>query len=481
MQTGSKISSVRIAIDPQHLKNGVLLEPGPDTSRITLWLPRQRKGGFRYWERVSEVPHNRFTVERGFDAAAATSIQARERLGSFFGRLLTRMLRAFRRRTGSAWLLPNGEFAEQCGVRNDDLMFVWAENSESAIDEEWVKARWPESSRRQRLGKCLYLVAGVKAPAAVVEPERAPKCPHNKAEQFVTAARANGDTCREAAALADLGAAYLQEGRAEEAVRTLQEALRLFTELGDLSRQGEVLCNLGLLILTSDDPARALEIFGQALSIARSVNDSYAEKTALERIGLAHVSLGNATEAVAALEKALALARNVGDRKHQADLLWYLAIQFAELERRDQAVEYGQAAIDLMKEMNNPKAAWFRQHLQKYKAGEIGQSLGGDDLGSATSEMSLDEPTLSRFWATPDSKSVRGPGLLRMAVAATKSMARFIGSGFKTAPLGTLQYRLRTCSACQHHTGLRCRLCGCFTSAKARMAHEECPIGKWPA
>ncbi len=27
---------------------------------------------------------------------------------------------------------------------------------------------------------------------------------------------------------------------------------------------------------------------------------------------------------------------------------------------------------------------------------------------------------------------------------------------------------------------LRCRLCGCFTNVKARLDHEECPIGKWP-
>jgi hypothetical protein len=30
-------------------------------------------------------------------------------------------------------------------------------------------------------------------------------------------------------------------------------------------------------------------------------------------------------------------------------------------------------------------------------------------------------------------------------------------------------------------TGLRCRICGCFTAAKARLDHERCPAGKWPA
>jgi hypothetical protein len=68
-----------------------------------------------------------------------------------------------------------------------------------------------------------------------------------------------------------------------------------------------------------------------------------------------------------------------------------------------------------------------------------------------------------------------------MALSAEKSMARFTGSGGKTVAGTVLQKRLRTCVACEHHTGLRCRLCGCFTNVKARLAHEECPIKKWTA
>jgi hypothetical protein len=71
--------------------------------------------------------------------------------------------------------------------------------------------------------------------------------------------------------------------------------------------------------------------------------------------------------------------------------------------------------------------------------------------------------------------------LLRMAVSATKAMATFLGTGMKTAPVELQQKRLNTCATCEHHTGLRCRICGCFTNVKARMLHEDCPIGKWPS
>jgi hypothetical protein len=67
-----------------------------------------------------------------------------------------------------------------------------------------------------------------------------------------------------------------------------------------------------------------------------------------------------------------------------------------------------------------------------------------------------------------------------MALSAAKSMAKYVGSGMKTVPAEVHGERLRVCRACEHHTGLRCRVCGCFTEVKARMLHEECPLGKWP-
>jgi hypothetical protein len=79
------------------------------------------------------------------------------------------------------------------------------------------------------------------------------------------------------------------------------------------------------------------------------------------------------------------------------------------------------------------------------------------------------------------SQLASGPGLLRMAVSAVRSMTRFAGSGFKTASPDSVQKRLRTCASCEHHTGVRCKICGCFTNIKARLLQEECPIGKWPA
>ena len=39
--------------------------------------------------------------------------------------------------------------------------------------------------------------------------------------------------------------------------------------------------------------------------------------------------------------------------------------------------------------------------------------------------------------------------------------------------------RLKICETCVYFTGRRCRLCGCFMKAKARIPTEVCPIGRW--
>jgi Family of unknown function (DUF6171) len=103
--------------------------------------------------------------------------------------------------------------------------------------------------------------------------------------------------------------------------------------------------------------------------------------------------------------------------------------------------------------------------------------LGGSPPGGVGGPFGASVTTAGHTGADPSA----GPGLLRMAVSATRAMMKYIGSGLKATPADIQQKRIATCQGCEHHTGLRCRICGCFTNVKTRMAHEQCPIGKWPA
>ena len=301
-----------------------------------------------------------------------------------------------------------------------------------------------------------------------------------QAEKWLTAARQKGDRAGEASALADLGVLALEQGDNPRAVAYLENALSLAQALGDQTREVDILPNLGLATLRIKQPDKAQQYLDRALNLARTAGDQFAEKFALERLGTVYAARGNLPVALRLLAEALTMARTLGDRKHEADLLWHIAIRQAESGQQEQALNYGQLAIQLLESVGNPEARVYREHLQKYEQGEAAPSL--HELAKAANGVIV--TTSMGNQSVPDTLPPTnrvGPGYLRMAVSAAKALTRFVGSGMKTVSIYTYQERLRRCGECNYHTGMRCRICGCFTNLKARLPHESCPIGQWPA
>jgi tetratricopeptide (TPR) repeat protein len=459
-------------------EQGILPEPTTGGNRLVFWLAAEREEGFQHWQRINYLPHSEFALEPGICAATATSIRVRRPLRTSF---VSRLLNRFPGKSDQAWVLPDGKTAQQCGQRQSDNLLVWAEDDTKKIDESWLKTRWPESKRLVKISKNLYLVSGVDLPKPSSDEEHGAGCPRAAAEALLAQARAAGDPAKVLSALADLGAVHVNEGSAQKAVEVLNEAMQLAGQIGDKAREGDILGNMGFVTLGAGDPRRALELFNRSLTIARETGDRFAEKIALERQGFAYAQMNAQAAAIECFGQALTICRELGHRKHEADLLWYLAIPYAELGHRNEAIEYGQASIDLMRKMGNPLADKYAEQLEKYRIGAADSGL--TNAGQSAGAAYLGGSIIAGMWGASAGGATRteGPGLLRMALTAARSMMKFVGSGMKITPPHILQQRVRTCAACEHHTGLRCRLCGCFTHAKARFEHEECPIGKWPA
>ena len=467
-----------------NLDPGVLREPTPDETRLVLWLPGEFGTGTRDWERVSNVPGTAVTREQGLCAVPATSLRARQRVQGCLGKFWQR----FRKPGGSqSWVLPNGASAEQVGERQAGLLLVWAENGTQVLDKAHVKARWPAAQRCQPIGSNLFLLSGLEPVAApgAAEPFPTEANPGDQAAHLLTAARQAGDRPAEVSALTDLGIAWMRGGQPRRAVELLEEALALARQLGDGSGECDVLTNLGLPVLAIGQPRRALEILEQALALARAAGNRFGEKIALEKLGMLYAALHDNTQALAHYDQALALARQVGDRKHEAELLWDLAIENAELGQREQAIRLAQCSIEIFQDLGNPHTGWLANHVEKYRQGGMAASFPQTPpsvLGPGAEVANYGGSIVVSTGPSPAAadQAATGPGLLRMAISAVKSMAKFLGSGFKTAGAATYRRRLDTCATCEHHTGVRCKVCGCFTSVKAWMAHEKCPLGKWP-
>jgi tetratricopeptide (TPR) repeat protein len=297
------------------------------------------------------------------------------------------------------------------------------------------------------------------------------------AERALAAARASGNSNGIVAALTDLGAAWVRSGEPARAIGSFEEALSLVQPLADPSREADVLGNLALANQALGRHPQAISYLNKSLELARQAGDRVEEKMALYRLGNVWVSLRDAYRSASFYEQALTVAKTVGDRQHEADINWQLAIINEEIGRHDQAVSRAQTTVSILKEIGHPHADWFAQHIEQFQSG--GTRTGAASGLNALAALSGALMPGAKLAEPPAPLVAAGPGLLRMAYSAAKSLTKFLGSGLKTVAAEERQRRLEICNKCEHHTGVRCRVCGCFTSAKTWLPHERCPLGKW--
>jgi tetratricopeptide (TPR) repeat protein len=469
-------------------ENAILREPALDENLLILWVPGTLEAGFKNWERIASVPRTAIKEAMGLCSIAATSMQAQQEVRGLLGRIRQR----FQKNTGDRnWLLPNGTVAEQVGERQPGRLLVWASNPADPIDETLIREKCGAVGPIWQLGKNLYLVVSRDSETAA-DPEVAHLAESDdlvgvtkpcakareQANRLLSAARNAKDRAREAAALTDLGVVHLREGKFQQALDDFDEALVLARQLKDRSLESDVLTNQALALLGSGQLQRAGAILAQEIVHAQENRDLYHEKTALDHSAKVHVALGKNGQALALYQRALAIAKKACDRQHQADILWLIAIQHAQLGQRDQATTIGRMAIDIYADMGNPNTAEFAENLRQYSQGtssiqlawnkETGTRPGGHYSGQQ-----------QRNGDSIAATQPRGTRLLWNVFLGAKSLAKFFGSGMKRVPQNLYRERLSTCTACPHHTGVRCKVCGCFTSLKAWLPHEQCPIGKW--
>jgi tetratricopeptide (TPR) repeat protein len=471
---------------------GVLPAPDAAGDRVVLWVRGERRDGFQHWERLSTPPAPTFDVAQGVCSMAVVAVPARQRIGGVLAEVFTRL----RRRTedGDVTLPDGGGVAVWCGPQRADLALAWSEAATTPLDEARVRARWPACLAVRRLGPDLYLVDGVMtisspaapAPELEPEPEQPPsESPRQSAEAVLTTARQTGDRPRVVTALIDLGLALLLENEGARADAVLTEARAAARSLNDRPREADALSALAQAALAQGRLEQAQDYLGSVLAHARQTADRYTEKLALERLGDVCRAQGAHGRALVCFDTAAGIARTLGDAPHEADLLWQAAVQHAELRQPRRAVAKAREAVVLLQRLGKPQAEWFALHIARYRAGRRQGAPDAADLRAEDAPPDYRGGTIDAALALPpapaaDDYPTAGPGVLHMALTATRAMALFVGSGFQTADPDVVRARRAACAACVHHTGLRCRACGCMTAAKARLLHEDCPAGKWP-
>ncbi|MEV4141665.1 tetratricopeptide repeat protein [Dactylosporangium sp. NPDC049742] len=141
----------------------------------------------------------------------------------------------------------------------------------------------------------------------------------------LTSAIAAGDLAGQAWTHANLGAAYLQSGRLDDAATSHRSALEIRQHLGD--RRGEAMSHnaLGLVALGARHLDAAVAAFSEGRHIAADLDDGYWIGNLDANRAQALLELHRHTEAALPLEDALETLRRAGDRFGEGNALYLLS------------------------------------------------------------------------------------------------------------------------------------------------------------
>jgi len=131
-----------------------------------------------------------------------------------------------------------------------------------------------------------------------------------------------GDHKAAAAALQHLSAAQFDTGRHQEALATVEEALRL-AEIGDddLVTRCNCLNNLGVFLLRLGDHARAERYYEQALALAGQIGDTNRIAAFTMNLAVCQIRLGRPESALPLLERAFETFSDLDDRFYMTSTL----------------------------------------------------------------------------------------------------------------------------------------------------------------
>lgn len=172
-------------------------------------------------------------------------------------------------------------------------------------------------------------------------------------EQALTAARDVKDQAGEGDALNSMGNAYRNLGRYEKAIGYLEQSLAIRRELKDRGTEGVVLMNLGNVYNNLSRYEKAIDYYEQSLSIFRELKNRFNEGTVLITLGNANYNLTRYEKAIEYLQEALRIKREVKDRANEAFALNNLAGNYFALGYPEKAIECSEQALMAFREVKN--------------------------------------------------------------------------------------------------------------------------------
>ncbi|MFV2013471.1 MULTISPECIES: BTAD domain-containing putative transcriptional regulator [unclassified Micromonospora] len=139
----------------------------------------------------------------------------------------------------------------------------------------------------------------------------------------IAAARAAADLAGEANLLTNLAVVHDHQGRRQQAVAHLRQALTLYRDVDEPAGEARTLGNLGVVLGELGDRRSAICYIGRALALLRTLGEHHGVVRALGSLGQLFTVEGRLGDAAGQLREGLVLCRRTGDRVGEAMLLNY--------------------------------------------------------------------------------------------------------------------------------------------------------------
>jgi predicted ATPase/class 3 adenylate cyclase len=182
--------------------------------------------------------------------------------------------------------------------------------------------------------------------------ERDPEASVRHGERSLAIARQHGLTEEEAYATHDLARAYNMSGQYGKAAEALEQARRLWEQLGNSELLADNLTSSAFSSLLQGNLAQAIESAQRALEISRKTGNTWGQAYSLMCLGLAHIERGEISDGKLAFEESAIKAREANFSAAGSFVHSFLALTYYRLGDPQRALELIDLATRVVIEMD---------------------------------------------------------------------------------------------------------------------------------
>jgi CHAT domain-containing protein/Tfp pilus assembly protein PilF len=148
--------------------------------------------------------------------------------------------------------------------------------------------------------------------------------------------------------LSTLGKILSDVGRYEEAIESLDSAIKVLRLAGGQEEEAAALTNLGTVYFNMNRRSAAIDYFTQALLIFKKIKNKFGEATIYNNIARTYNSLKSPQEALTYYNLALSTYENGSDIKFKATVINNIGGIFLDQKKYDEAIQQYLKSLNLM-------------------------------------------------------------------------------------------------------------------------------------